>query len=62
MKQQYFYAIYSDDKKILESLLKKKCKYRSSNNNKRTALQESIFNANSKITRFLLKKTISFEK
>lgn len=56
-----FYAIYSDDKKILESLLKKNANIDHLNNNKRTALQESIFNANSKITRFLLKKTISLK-
>lgn len=56
-----FYAIYSDDKKILESLLKKNANIDHLNKNKRTALQESIFNANSKITRFLLKKTISLK-
>ncbi|MDX4047928.1 ankyrin repeat domain-containing protein [Aliarcobacter skirrowii] len=56
-----FYAIYSDDKKIIESLLKKNANIDHLNKNKRTALQESIFNANSKITRFLLKKTISLK-
>ncbi|RXJ97023.1 hypothetical protein CRU94_02585 [Arcobacter sp. AHV-9/2010] len=56
-----FYAIYSDDKEIIESLLKKNANIDHLNKNKRTALQESIFNANSKITRFLLKKTISLK-
>ena len=52
-----FYAIYSNDNLILDALLKKGINFNHLNNNKRTALQESVFNSNIRVSRYLLKKT-----
>lgn len=55
-----FYAIYSKDSKLLETLIDFGANLNHLNNKNRTVLQESIHNANKKVVRFLIQKTNSF--
>jgi len=52
-----FYAIYSNDTKLLETLIKYGANVNHQNNKNRTALQESMRFSNNKIVRFLMQKT-----
>lgn len=55
-----FYAIYSKDIKLLETLIDFGANLNHLNIKNRTVLQESIHNANKKIVRFLIQKINSF--
>lgn len=52
-----FYAIYSRDTKILETLIDFGANLNHLNNKNRTVLQESIHNSNNKVIRFLIQKS-----